>query len=237
MPDRSANHGQSRSLAVKGSHGLPGLIQVTARAVSAFQAGATTRSGITGRAGSRAACDSYDEGVKGTVGIRRFIAEDASAICALCQAEGWDYWDDTERVGRALGAPGVTTLVAERGGQLVGAIEVISDGAINWVIGAMIVSPEVRNEGIGTRLLEAAFEASGAKRLDLQTEDDGPRFYRRFEGREMVAFRLYSSRPAIPGDGTPPTSRGEGPPEQQFEQQRRHTISDGITSDRPQRRS
>lgn len=57
----------------------------------------------------------------------------------------------------------------------------------------MIVASAVRNEGIGTRLLEAAFEASGAKRLDLQTEDDGPRFYRRFESGEMVAFRLYRS--------------------------------------------
>ena len=92
-----------------------------------------------------------------------------------------------------LWGPGVTTLAAERGGELVGAVEVISDGEINWVIGAMIVASAARNEGIGTRLLEAAFEASGAKRLDLQTEDDGPRFYRRFEGREMVAFPLYLS--------------------------------------------
>jgi GNAT superfamily N-acetyltransferase len=84
-------------------------------------------------------------------------------------------------------------LIAERGSELVGAIEIITDGEINWIIGAMIVAPHARNEGIGTRLLEAAFSATGAKRLDLQTENDGPRFYRRFEGRQMVAFRLYPS--------------------------------------------
>ena len=95
--------------------------------------------------------------------------------------------------GSCSGGPGVTTLVAERAGELVGAVEVISDGEINWVVGAMIVAAAARNKGIGTRLLEAAFEASGAKRLDLQTEDDGPQFYRRFAGREMVAFRLYLS--------------------------------------------
>jgi GNAT superfamily N-acetyltransferase len=132
------------------------------------------------------------------VGIRQFIARDASAICALCQAEGWDYWDDPDRATRALGAPGVTTLVAERGDELLGAVQVITDGEINWVVGAMIVAPAARNQGVGTRLLEAVFEATGAKRLDLQTEDDGPRFYRRFPGREMVAFRLYPSTPGRP---------------------------------------
>jgi predicted N-acetyltransferase YhbS len=135
--------------------------------------------------------------VQGAVEIRRFASKDAAAICALCQAEGWDYWGEPGRVARALGGPGVATLVAERGGELVGAIEVITDGEINWVIGTMIVASGTRNEGIGTQLLQAAFQATGAKRLDFQTEDDGPRFYRRFEGREMVAFRLYPPNPDI----------------------------------------
>lgn len=132
------------------------------------------------------------------IGIRQFIAGDAVAICALCRAEGWDYWDDLDRASRALKAPGVTTLVAERGDELLGAVQVITDGEINWVIDAMIVAPAARNEGLGARLLEAAFQATGANRLDLQTEDDGPRFYRRFPGREMIAFRLYPPTPGKP---------------------------------------
>jgi len=142
--------------------------------------------------------DLYDDDVNAPVEIRQFIVEDTTAICALCQAEGWDYWDDPDRAARALGAPGVTTLVAEHGDELLGAVQVITDGQINWVVGLMIVAPAARHEGLGTRLLDAVFETTGAKRLDLQTEDDGPRFYRQFPGREMVAFRLYPSTPGKP---------------------------------------
>jgi predicted N-acetyltransferase YhbS len=125
--------------------------------------------------------------------ISRFAPDDAEAVAALCRAEGWDYWDSAEAVARALTAPGVTTLVARDDGVAVGAIEVITDGEINWIVGMLIVSPGHRGSGVGTSLVEAAFAASGARRLDLLTEDVGPSFYRRLRGREMVGFRLYGS--------------------------------------------
>jgi predicted N-acetyltransferase YhbS len=71
---------------------------------------------------------------------------------------------------------------------------VIGDGEINWIVGMLIVAPHRRGEGIGTALLRHAFAEVRAKRLDLLTEDDGPRFYRRLPGREMAGFRLYPPR-------------------------------------------
>lgn len=124
--------------------------------------------------------------------ISPFTPDDAGPVAELCRAEGWDFWDDSAAVARALTAPGVITLVAREGHAVVGAIEVITDGEINWIIGMLIVAPANRGKGIGTTLVEAAFAASGARRLDLLTEDEGPRFYQRLPGREMIGFRLYS---------------------------------------------
>ena len=123
--------------------------------------------------------------------IALFRAENARSVARLCAAEGWDFWDDPDAVARALTAPGVTTFVALEASDLVGAIEVIGDGEINWIVGMLIVAPHRRGQGIGTALLRHAFRDIGPRRLDLLTEADGPRFYRRLPGREMTGFRLY----------------------------------------------
>jgi ribosomal protein S18 acetylase RimI-like enzyme len=109
----------------------------------------------------------------------------------LCEAEGWDSWEDVDAVKRALSAPGVTTLVALEEGQVVGAAQVLSDGEINWILAMLIVASDHRGRGIGKRLVAEAFTRTGARRLDLLTEDEGPRFYRSLPGREMSGFRLY----------------------------------------------
>jgi ribosomal protein S18 acetylase RimI-like enzyme len=127
------------------------------------------------------------------VTIESFRPGHAEAVSALCLAEGWELWDDPQRVARALTAPGVTTLVALRRHQVVGAIQVLTDGDINWIIGTFIVAPSERRRGIGKALVSEAFARTKAKRLDLLTEQDGPRFYERLPGRRMVGFRLYGT--------------------------------------------
>lgn len=47
-----------------------------------------------------------------------------------------------------------------------------------------------RRQGIARRLVTAAFEASGAQRLDLLT-DDAHDFYRSFDSKEKSGFRIY----------------------------------------------
>lgn len=123
--------------------------------------------------------------------IEPFRPDHAGSVASLCAAEGWDFWGDPEAVARALTAPGVTTFVALDESEVAGAIEILSDGEINWIVGMLIVAPHRRAQGIGTALLEHAFSSVGARRLDLLTEDDGPRFYRRLPGRAMSGFRLY----------------------------------------------
>jgi GNAT superfamily N-acetyltransferase len=125
------------------------------------------------------------------VEIEKFRPEHAAAIASMCHAEGWDFWSDTSAVAQALSAPGVTTLVSVVERDVAGAAEVISDGAINWILGALIVSPAYRGRGIGTALIAEAFRRTGAQRLDLLTENAGSRFYQSLSGREMSGFRLY----------------------------------------------
>jgi predicted N-acetyltransferase YhbS len=129
------------------------------------------------------------------VRIQLFRPEHASAVAAMCRAEGWDSWDDPPTVAAALTAPGVTTLVAVRRSEVIGAIQVLGDGRINWIIGTLIVLPTERDCGIGTSLVAEAFVRTGANRLDILTEGEGPRFYERLPGRRMEGFRLYAPEP------------------------------------------
>jgi ribosomal protein S18 acetylase RimI-like enzyme len=87
-------------------------------------------------------------------------------------------------------APGVTTLVARGPGGVVVAIQVTTDGAINWVIYMLVVSREYRGQGIGSALIRKAFERLPAKRLDSLTHETGTNFYRRLPGIEINGFRL-----------------------------------------------
>jgi predicted N-acetyltransferase YhbS len=127
------------------------------------------------------------------VAIERFMPGHAEAVSALCIAEGWERWDDPQRVARALTAPGVTTLVAIKDNLVVGAIQVLADGDINWIIGTLVVAASERGQGIGITLVSEAFGRTKAKRLDLLTEDERPHFYERLPGRPMVGFRLFPS--------------------------------------------
>lgn len=127
--------------------------------------------------------------------IGPFSEGHAPELAGLCQSEGWDFWDDPTAVASAMLAPGVTALVAITDDRLVGAIQVLGDGQINWIIGALIVAPSHRGQGIGRQLISKSFLATGAKRLDLLTEDEAPAFYRRLRGREMVGFRLHPLNP------------------------------------------
>lgn len=127
--------------------------------------------------------------------IERFNERHAPELAELCQGEGWDSWQDPVAVAAAMLSPGVTALVAVNEGRVVGAIEILGDGQINWVIGTLIVAPRYRGQGIGRRLVSESFVATSAKRLDLLTEDEGPAFYRNLPGREMVGFRLYPTSP------------------------------------------
>jgi predicted N-acetyltransferase YhbS len=62
-------------------------------------------------------------------------------------------------------------------------------GEVQAYIATMAVASGRRRQGIGTRLIQEAFDASGAVRVDLLSQADA--FYDRLVHRRLSGFRLY----------------------------------------------
>lgn len=123
------------------------------------------------------------------VSIEPFAPAHVDGLIALLAAEGWsEYTDDVERTHRALSSPGVTTLVANAGGCVVGAIQVQSDGVIQAHLSMLLIDPEWRGRGLGSRLLRDALERAGGLHLDIRTRTEG--YYERLGASRSLGFRL-----------------------------------------------
>jgi ribosomal protein S18 acetylase RimI-like enzyme len=123
--------------------------------------------------------------------VRLFRPEDLGAVVALCASEGWpSFPEDPARALRALTAPGVTTVVAEHGGRVVGFAQLQSDGEIQAHLSLIAVDPAARRKGIGRRMLDLALRTAGGLRIDLNT-DDADAFYASMRHFRMTGFRLY----------------------------------------------
>ena len=110
-------------------------------------------------------------------------------VIALVAAEGWDeYSGDVERTYRALTAPGVTTLVAVAQGELVGVIQVQSDGLIQAHVSMLLIGRTARGAGLGSTLLRQALERAGGVQLDIRTRTEG--YYERLGASRSLGFRL-----------------------------------------------
>jgi ribosomal protein S18 acetylase RimI-like enzyme len=106
--------------------------------------------------------------------------------------------DDVERTHDALTAPGVTTLVAITGGQLVGAIQVQSDGLVQAHVSMLLIDRDSRGAGLGSRLLREGLERAGGLQLDIRTRTEG--YYERLGASRSLGFRL--TREKLGLDGT-----------------------------------
>jgi len=114
-----------------------------------------------------------------------------AGIINLCKAEAWtSYTENQETTWRVLTAPGVYTVVAIEGKQVVGFIQMQSDGIIQAHISLILVAKDCRRKGIGHRLVEEAFARCGGKRVDAIT-DDADNFYRSFAHKEWFGFRIH----------------------------------------------
>jgi len=102
-----------------------------------------------------------------------------AGVSAVCRSLGWDSYADEDVCRRGCQAPGVSTFVAIAGGAVVGFAQVLSDGVVQGYLAQVAVLERFRRRGIARRLVDAAFEASGARRLDLLS-DDAQDFYRSF---------------------------------------------------------
>lgn len=121
---------------------------------------------------------------------RRYELEDLAGVLALCEAEGWPSLPgDPGRAHRVFTNPGVTTFVAIDGGGVAGFIYLLSDGEVQAYIALMAVALGQRRHGIGTELIQQAFAACGAERVDLLSAADA--FYENLPHQKWSGFRLH----------------------------------------------
>lgn len=121
-----------------------------------------------------------------------FDASHLDAVVALCAAEGWPSFPaDPARAGRALVAPGVTTLVARDDGEVIGFATMLSDGEIQAYLSLLVVAAARRGEGVGGTLVRETFQRAGGVRVDLLSEDAAQGFYASMAHRRLPGFRLY----------------------------------------------
>ncbi|MFI5693140.1 GNAT family N-acetyltransferase [Kribbella sp. NPDC051586] len=112
-------------------------------------------------------------------------------ILAICEAEHWPSLPaDPARAHAVCTAPGVTTVVALDGEQVIGFAYLQSDGHIQAHLSQLAVHQAHRRKGIGRALLEYAAPLTGAQRIDLVT-DTAEAFYKSFDHRPFSGFRIY----------------------------------------------
>jgi hypothetical protein len=131
--------------------------------------------------------------------IEPFTRTHLDGLIALVAAEGWaEYSDDPERTYRALTAPGVTTLVAMSDRELVGAIQLQSDGLIHAHLSLLLIAAGSRRGGLAAKLLRHGLKRAGGVQLDIRTRTEG--YYERLGASRSLGFRL--TREDLGLDGT-----------------------------------
>lgn len=124
--------------------------------------------------------------------LQTFANEHLSGVLRLCSAENWPSFPaDPERAQRILTAPGVTTVVAVEGDEVVGFAELFSDGELQTYLANLAVDSAYRHRGIARHLVEEALRRAGGERIDLLTEDDAAGFYQQLPNSPMTGFRVY----------------------------------------------
>ena len=108
----------------------------------------------------------------------------------MCRELEWPSYADPSVAARGCAAPGVKAFVAVADGDVIGFAQVLTDGVVQAYLALVGVLEPWRRQGIAKRLVVRAFEASGAQRLDLLT-DDAQGFYRSFDYKEKSGFRIY----------------------------------------------
>lgn len=122
----------------------------------------------------------------------RFAREHLDGVIDLCVGEGWPSFPaDPERAFRVLTAPGVTTIVAVEGSQVIGFAQLFSDGELQAFLANTAVSSNNRGCGIGRALIRAALQSAGGERIDLLSEDGAEPFYDSFPHSRIPGYRLY----------------------------------------------
>jgi GNAT superfamily N-acetyltransferase len=121
---------------------------------------------------------------------------DIPAGLRLCRASGWNQLEEDWRA--FLGAAGGGGRIAEREGRALGTVAYLRYGAFSW-LSMMLVDPEARRGGVGTRLMETALEALADEScVRLDATPAGEPLYRKF-GFEGEFELVRAKTVALPG--------------------------------------
>jgi GNAT superfamily N-acetyltransferase len=130
---------------------------------------------------------------------------DTAAGLELCRLSRWNQLAEDWR--RFLDSPHAGARLAERDGVVAGTVAWLRYGTGFTWLSMMLVHPEARRSGIGTRLMEAAIEAlEGETRIRLDATPAGEPLYRRFgfEGEyELVRARASRRQGSAAGEARP----------------------------------
>ncbi len=122
------------------------------------------------------------------------VEEHLSGVLALCEAAGWEsFRQSSDLARRSLTAPGVCTMVALRGRDVIGFAQMQGDGVLQAHLSLIAVAEGFRREGVGRRLVEEAALRCGARRVDLISSRESEAFYESFAHRSRAGFRIYPS--------------------------------------------
>ena len=136
--------------------------------------------------------------------VRHLTPADLPQAPALLAPEGWDFSvEELLRLHRTGGAVG-----AFDGGRLVGFLSFTDNPPLRW-IGNVVVSPALRGQGVGARIVEKAVE--DAPRAALYAVEKAVTLYERLgfvPAGEAFAYRAESARPLRPS-ATEPITRDD----------------------------
>lgn len=128
--------------------------------------------------------------------VAAFAPEHLSGVLRLCEAEGWPSFPaDPSRALRAFTAPGVRTVVALHGRDIVGFAHVLSDGEVQAYLSLLVVDAAWRRRGVGHALVVECFRRAGAQRLDVLSDEGASGFYESYRHRQLPGYRLFPPGP------------------------------------------
>lgn len=130
-----------------------------------------------------------------TVAIRNLAEKDLAAAVDLSVTAGWN--QTVADWSRLLKFQPDGCFVAEHGGRIVGTVTTTRYGnALAW-IGMMLVHPDVRRQGIATRLLETAIDflhTQQVRCIKLDATPSGRPVYERLGFRTEWSFHRWQAR-------------------------------------------
>lgn len=155
-----------------------------------------------------------DTATQTLVRVRKMQPEDIPAARELSRQQNWPHravdWEFLFRHGSGF--------IADADGQVVGTTLVWPYGEDAANLGMVIVSARNQGQGIGSRLMEAALEALGARTVCLNSTEEGLALYRKFGfqpvGRIFQHQGLVDSVPLVelrPNERVRPVGRSDRP--------------------------